>query len=76
MSAYDNKDFKEAFRWFWLSAQNGHAEAADYLSIMYANGEYVYVNYALSFQWGKIAANRGCQNAKKALNQIKMLSLN
>ncbi len=76
LSAYDNKNFKEAFRWFWLSAQNGHAESADYLSIMYANGEYVSVNYALSFQWGKIAANRGCQDAKKALNQIKMLSLN
>lgn len=76
LSAYDKQDYKEAFRWFWLSAQNGHAEAADYLSLMYANGEYVSVNYALSFQWGKIAANRGCQDAKRALNQIKRLVVN
>ena len=75
-SAYDNRNFKEAFKWFWLSAQNGHAEAADYLSIMYANGEYVSVNYALSFQWCKIAANRGDQDAKETLEQMKRIYLN
>ena len=71
LSAYDNENFKEAFRWFWLSAQNGHAEAADYLSIMYADGEYVSVNYALSLQWCRIAANRGSQDAKETLEDIK-----
>ncbi|MBR3628063.1 MAG: sel1 repeat family protein [Elusimicrobia bacterium] len=76
LSAYDNENFKEAFRWFWLSAQNGHAEAADYLSIMYADGEYVSVNYALSLQWCRIAANRGSQDAKETLEDIKKIHLN
>ena len=75
-SAYDNENFKEAFRWFWLAAQNGHAEAADYLSIMYANGEYVSINYALSFQWCKIAAKRGDQDAKEILEKIEKIKLN
>ena len=74
--AYDKRNFKEAFRWFWLAAQNGHAEAADYLSVMYANGEFVSINYALSFQWCKIAANRGSEDAKEALEQIKQERLN
>ncbi|MCR4663014.1 MAG: hypothetical protein K5622_03900 [Endomicrobiaceae bacterium] len=74
--AYDREDFKEAFRWFWLAAQNGHAEAAEYLSIMYANGEYVAVNYDLSLQWCKIAANRGDLDAKEALEEIKKIKLN
>jgi TPR repeat protein len=73
---YQQENFKEAFKWFWLAAQNGHAEAADYLSVMYANGEYVGVNYALSLQWCKIASNRGSAEAKEALVKIKNFRLN
>lgn len=75
-SAYDEENFKEAFKWFWLAAQNGHAEAAAYLSIMYANGEYVSFNYALSLQWCKIAANRGDKYSKEELENIKRISFN
>jgi len=73
---YSEENFKEAFKWFWLAAQNGHAEAADYLSVMYANGEYVGIDYALSLQWCKIASNRGCADAKETLEKIKNLRLN
>ena len=75
-SAYEKNDFKEAFRWFWLAAQNGHAEAAAYLSIMYANGEYVSCNYFLSLQWCKIAANRGNKESKESLENIKKIGFN
>lgn len=73
---YYKDNFKEAFRWFWLAAQNGHAEAAAYLSTMYANGEYVHSNYDLSFQWCKIAANRGDKESKESLENIKKVGLN
>lgn len=68
---YCEDNFKEAFKWFWLAAQNGHAEAADYLSVMYANGEYVCINYTLSLQWCKIAANRGSKEAQEVIDNIK-----
>ena len=74
--AYDEGNFKEAFKWFWLAAQNGHAEAAAYLSSMYANGEYVSFNYDLSLQWCKIAANRGDKESKELLKNIKKIGFN
>ncbi len=73
---YCEDNFKEAFKWFWLAAQNGHAEAASYLGTMYARGEYVLMNYKTSFSWHKIAANRGDEYSQKILEDIKKIKLN
>lgn len=74
--AYDEMNFKEAFKWFWILAQQGNAEAAYYLGIMYANGEYVTMNYQTSLSWHKIAANRGNEDSQKILEDIKKIKLN
>ena len=73
---YWEDNFKEAFKWFWISAQQGNAEAAYYLGIMYANGEYVTMNYKTSLSWHKIAANRGDKDSQKILEDIKKIKLN
>lgn len=73
---YCENNFKEAFKWFWLAAQQGNAKASYYLGIMYANGEYVAMNYQTSLSWHKIASNRGDKEAKEVVDNIKKIRLN
>lgn len=73
---YEQDKYKQAFIFYWLSAQKGNAKAALELAYMYANGEYVSINYKLSIMWHKIAANRGNKDAKKILDSLKKEQFN
>lgn len=72
---YEQTNYKQAFIFYWLSAQKGNADAALELAYMYANGEYVPVNYKASTMWYKVAANRGNKEAKEILEVFKKKQL-
>jgi hypothetical protein len=50
------KDYKEAVRWFQLSAAQGYAPAQHNLGVMYAMGQYVPQDDIQAYMWLSLAA--------------------
>ena len=59
--------YKKAFKWFSLSAKQGHAEAQCYLGVMYGHGDGVLHNISESVMWLKLSAEQGEPKAQIAL---------
>ena len=60
------QDFKEAVKWFRLSAEQGNADAQDILGVMYSNGQGVTKDYSRAYIWYSIAAAQGVTSAAKS----------
>ena len=64
------KDYKEALKWYRLSAAQGEAIAQYNLGFMYVNGEGVIEDKVLAHMWWNIAASQGHEDAKKNKDRI------
>ena len=53
------KDFKEAFKWSKLAADQGNASTQNNLSYMYYKGQGVPKDYVLAHMWWNIASSNG-----------------
>ena len=63
-------DFKEAIRWYLLSAEQGHAGAQNNLATMYAEGEGVEKDYKKAIKWYELSAQQGNFDAPNNLGAI------
>jgi TPR repeat protein len=71
------QDHEEAVKWYYLSAEQGLANAQYNLGSMYANGEGVAKDKTLSYLWWNIAGSNGHNKAEinKALLKKQMSPL-
>jgi uncharacterized protein len=59
------QDYKEAVRWYRLSAEQGNALAQYNLGNQYAKGTGVLQDYALAHMWFNLAGSNGYKNGMK-----------
>jgi|TARA_B100000959_G_scaffold221886_1_gene234753 hypothetical protein len=67
MDAHTKKDYKEAIKWFRLSAKQGLAKAQLKLGVMYHNGQGVPQDYKESIKWLRLSADQGNAKAQSSL---------
>jgi hypothetical protein len=53
------QDYREAYKWFYLSANQGHAKAQYKLGVMHKEGQGVLQDYGLAYKWLNIAEVNG-----------------
>ena len=70
MVAYKRKDFKTAFKWFRLSAEQGDAIAQCNLGGMYYKGEGVPQDDKEAVKWWKLAAEQKHEQAQFILEMM------
>ena len=63
LDAYVRKDYKEAIKWYRLSAEQGNARAQFWLGVMYSNGQGVLQDYVLAHMWFNLSGSNGNKNA-------------
>ena len=62
----DVKDYKEAFRWYKLAAEQGYADAQLNIGLMYSHGGMgVLQDYNQAYMWLNIGAANGSSAAKR-----------
>ncbi len=59
------QDYKEAVKWYRLSAEQGDAKAQLNLGLMYATGQGVIQNYIQAHMWFNIAGANGYEDGRK-----------
>jgi len=62
--AYQKKDYKEAVKWWKLSAEQGDALAQTLLGSMYDNGDGVPQDYKEAVKWYRLSAEQGLAQAQ------------
>ncbi len=67
VEAYQGKDYKEAVRWYRLSAEQGYALAQLVLGLMYVEGKGVRQDYKEAAKWYRLAAEQGDTSAQFSL---------
>ena len=65
------QDYKEAVKWYRLSAEQGFAQAQYNLGVMYVIGKGVPQDYVLAYMWWNIAGSNGVKVAVKNRNILK-----
>ena len=60
------RNYKEAFKWFWLAANQGNPTAQNNLGVMYIDGEGARPDKTNSVKWFRLSAEQG--NATAQLN--------
>ena len=68
--AYDQGDYKTAYRLFKLLAEQGNADAQSFLGIMYYEGQGVSQDYVETAMWYRKAAEQGLASAQCALRHM------
>jgi len=73
---YDNgdgvpQDYKEAVKWWKLSAEQGRASAQYNLGLMYKNGQGVPQDYVLAHMWWNICGSSGDKDCVKNRNILE-----
>jgi TPR repeat protein len=63
-------DFKEAIKWYKLSAAQGNAEAQYKLGEMYQHGHEVLQDFKEAIKWYKLSAEQGNVNGQFGLGEI------
>jgi TPR repeat protein len=61
---YNNKEYKNAFKWTYKSALQGNYRAQNNLGVLYTNGIGVKTNYKDAFTWFSLSANQGSEQAQ------------
>ena len=64
------QDYKEAMKWWKLSAQQRHAQAQNGLGWMYARGRGVPQDYVRAHMWLNLAASNGAEYAPRNRDNI------
>ena len=64
LEAYENNDYKTAFKIFMALAEHGDAEAQCSLGNMYSNGECVVKDDEEAAKWIRLAAEQGHVDAQ------------
>ena len=67
---YNNKDYKNAVKYWTLSANKGHAKAQLNLGIMYYKGLGVEQNKIYTYNWWIKSSMNGNANARKYLEGL------
>jgi uncharacterized protein len=62
------QDYKEAFKWYRLSAEQGYANAQSDLGLMYYHGLEVSKDYMLAHMWSNLAGSQGYKDGIKIRN--------
>jgi uncharacterized protein len=65
------QDYKEAVRWYRLSAEQGDAMAQYNLGLKYYKGQGVPQDYVLAHMWWNIAGSNGYKNAVENRNIVE-----
>ena len=65
------QDYKEAVRWYRMSAEQGNARSQLNLGLMYMNGEGVPQDYKEAYAWWSVTKAYGQELAEKNLGIIK-----
>jgi len=68
--AYDRKDYKEAFKFFSLSAEKGDADTQYVMGEMYWQGQGVPQDYKEALKWYRLSAEQGNADAQFRLGTI------
>ncbi len=66
-SFYTQKDYAKAVEWFQKAADQGNADAQDWLGVCYYNGRGVQQDYKQAVEWYQKAANQGDAAAQNRL---------
>jgi TPR repeat protein len=61
------QDFKQAFKWYALSAKQGHKRAQFDLGVMYDNGEGIPIDHEEAFKWFLLSGKQEFSRAQKVL---------
>ena len=69
--AYQKKDYKEAVKWWKLSAEQGTANSQFNLGAMYNNGQGVPQDYALAHMWWSICSSNESKDCVKNRNIVE-----
>jgi hypothetical protein len=75
VDAYERKDYKEAVKWYRLSAEQGIASAQYNLGFMYSNGQGVPQDYKEAVKWYRLSAEQGHAFAQSNLGQMYLKGL-
>ena len=67
LSAYNNKNYKEAVEWYLTAAEQGHTDAQYNLGVFYEIGEGVDQSWRESIKWYRKAAEQGHSKAQNTL---------
>jgi hypothetical protein len=70
MDAHTKKDYKEAIKWFRLSAKQGLAKAQLKLGVMYHNGQGVPQDYEEAVKWYRLSAEQDNTNSMNSLGEM------
>jgi len=65
-----DKDFKEAMKWYLLSAYQGNAKAQFKVGYMYEHGDVYNTDLDLAVKWYLLSANSGYRDAKRKIKNI------
>ena len=65
------QDYKEALKWYRLSAEHGNAKAPFNLGVMYYNGEGVPKDYKEAYAWWSVAKSNGHEVAAMNLGVLE-----
>ena len=63
--------YKEAVKWFRLSAEQGNASAQNMLGLMYGKGQGVLQDYSLAHMWWNICFASGIKVCVKKRNIVE-----
>jgi len=64
VAAYQRQDYKEAAKWYRLSAEQGTAEAQFNLGLIYANGRGVPQDHKEAVKWFRLSGEQGFAEAQ------------
>ena len=65
------QDYKEAVKWYRLSAEQGLAKAQYNLGLMYADGLGVLQDHVSAYMWWNLAGSKGDKNAVTNKNTVE-----
>jgi hypothetical protein len=67
------RNYKQAFKWYELSAKHGYRRAQHLLGAMYAQGRGVARSYIKAYAWCKVSAS---QHSRRAFLKLKKIEPN
>ena len=65
------QDYKEAVKWYRLSAEQGDVQAQYNLGLMYADGLGVLQDHVSAYMWWNLAGSKGDKNAVTNKNTVE-----
>ncbi len=66
-----SQDYKEAVKWYRLSAEQGIAQAQYTLGVMYVIGKGVPQDYVLAHMWFNLSSSNGVKNGTEGRNMAE-----